>query len=166
MIEDGAPPGFGRVRRQDGLHEEPRKERANVVGAHPALGRLVERGRDRLGDGRDTAIACAENPDAMLLLGHVHELELLSEDVRDVGQLVGAERRHALRERLACRAAALGAELGRDAPKCVDDRQRLGAGAFGDRVVEYAGQKSDVFEELLHVPARGGMGAGGQAAAR
>jgi hypothetical protein len=151
VIEDGSPTCLRRVRRQDRHDAQPCQEDADVVGAHTLSNPLVNRGRDRLDDRCVTPIAAAKNANAMLLLGNVHQLKLLSEDVGDVRELGRLQSRHALGEGLASRTAALCAKLGGDRSKRIDDSEGVGARALGNRLVEQASQKPNVVEKLFHV---------------
>jgi hypothetical protein len=146
MVEHRPTTSFGRVGREDRHYAQAGEQRSHVVGADPVSGPLLDCRSNGLDYRGLPAIASAKHPHPMLLLGDVHQLQLLRQGMSNVGKLGRAECRHALREGLARRAAPLSTKLGRCGSKLVDDCERFRPRSLRDRVVEQTSQKLDVIE--------------------
>jgi hypothetical protein len=136
MVENRASTRFGGMSGEHGHHGETREEGAYVVCADPVSRPLVDRRGNRLDDRSLPAIPTSKHTHAVLLLGNVHELQLLRQRVGHVSELGGSERRHAVGKRLSGRATALSTELGGSRSKLVDDGERFRARSLSNRVVE------------------------------
>jgi hypothetical protein len=167
LVQDGAPPRFGRMGGEHGLHEQAAQPVLQDVRRHLRLRGQGHRLRDRLLVGADgglhLALALAQHAQAVVLLRHVHEVEIRRERADDEARLVQAQSFRAVQEGLALRAevarpAALGPQGLGLGPVFLHEGEAGLAFLLAQDLAEHAAQRVDVAAEgvLVVIAGTGG----------
>ncbi len=155
-----APLGFGGVRREDRLHEQPGQQGLQLRGLHALRAQLDQGGAHGLGHGRAAGVfvvlPAVQHPHALLLFGQIHELEVRGKGLHHAACIRQRQGAHLGQQAFAGRRVATSMRLGQGA-HVFDQRKQRRPFLFDDGLAEQIAEQVNLLAQRIAVGHEGSV---------